>query len=319
MEFPSPRVEEIWRHFKDDLSADVVDVLASMPDVFDVLDASEYVVLQCQRHADMVVALHQQGTLESGYAEGDLRKQLVDALSGVSDEAQLSRVLRFFRRQQMVRIIWRDITRIAGLDETLEDLSELADVCVDEAVKLLFSWAVKKSGMPRDADGNAQELIVIGMGKLGARELNLSSDIDLIFAYPERGQTDGKRPLDNEQFFTRLARQVIKAIGENTADGYVFRVDTRLRPFGDAGPLVIPLGFLMGIMFPRGLTHVAEQDPDLVPWAWAINGTLSVISAIAAALLALSFGFSAVVRVGAIAYGLTAILAPDVHVIPRRG
>ncbi len=243
MEFPSPRTEEIWNHFQQDLSPDNVSALASIPGIFEVLDASEFVVLQCQRHTDMVIRLHKDGLLEKSYTEGELRALLLAAFADVSDEAQLAKIVRTFRRQQMVRIIWRDLTRVAALNETLEDLSELADACVDETVKILFEWAVKKSGMPRDAQGNAQEMIVIGMGKLGARELNLSSDIDLIFAYPERGQTDGVKPLDNEQFFTRLARKIIKVIGENTVDGFVFRVDTRLRPFGDAGPLVIPLGF----------------------------------------------------------------------------
>ncbi len=103
----------------------------------------------------------------------------------------------------------------------------------------LHAWAVEKSGTPRGPDGRAQRLIVLGMGKLGARELNLSSDIDLIFCYPEHGQTDGRRALENEQFFTRVGRQLINVLGKQTVDGFVFRVDMRLRPFGDSGPLVV--------------------------------------------------------------------------------
>jgi glutamate-ammonia-ligase adenylyltransferase len=138
----------------------------------------------------------------------------------------------------MVRIIWRDLAGLAPLDETLEELSELADVCIQQALDRLYEWAVAKSGVPRSADGTPQRLIVLGMGKLGARELNLSSDIDLIYCFPEHGQTDGKRPLENERFFTRLGRQLINMLGKQTADGFVFRVDMRLRPFGDSGPLV---------------------------------------------------------------------------------
>jgi glutamate-ammonia-ligase adenylyltransferase len=93
---------------------------------------------------------------------------------------------------------------------------------------------------PEDAAGDVQRLVVIGMGKLGAGELNFSSDVDLIFTFPANGETrGGRRSQSNEAFFTRLCRHLIKAIGENTADGFVFRVDTRLRPYGDGGPLVM--------------------------------------------------------------------------------
>jgi glutamate-ammonia-ligase adenylyltransferase len=84
----------------------------------------------------------------------------------------------------------------------------------------------------------AQKLVVIGLGKLGGCELNLSSDVDIIFCYPQRGECDGRRGLSNEQFFTRLSRSVIRSLSEITVDGFCFRVDTRLRPFGDSGPLV---------------------------------------------------------------------------------
>lgn len=238
------RLETVKQQLSDHLENDHFAALCGVEGFEDVISASEYVVQQCLRKTRQVLVLLEHGFLEKSYQPGEMRGLLCEQLAQVEDEAVLAMKLRVFRRQQMVRIIWRDIGGLAPLNETLEDLSELADICVDEAVKRLFDWAVSKSGMPRDAKGNAQELILIGMGKLGARELNLSSDIDLIFLYPERGETDGRRPVDNEKFFTRLSRQLIKTIGENTADGFVFRVDTRLRPYGDAGPLVIPLGFL---------------------------------------------------------------------------
>ncbi len=240
----TPRVSSLLEQFRESMPAEHLDCFVSIPGFYAVLGASEYVSQQCLRHSSEILAVCQQGLIEKSFAAGDLRTLLCESLKKAEDEISLARVLRLFRRLQMIRIIWRDIAGLAPLNETLEDLSELADVCVDETVRLLFDWAVVKSGMPRDTHGNAQELIVIGMGKLGARELNLSSDIDLIFLYPERGETDGRRPVDNETFFTRLSRQLIKAIGEHTADGFVFRVDTRLRPFGDSGPLAIPLGFL---------------------------------------------------------------------------
>jgi glutamate-ammonia-ligase adenylyltransferase len=238
------RVESVKTQLIERLEAEQYAAISSVTGFEKVINASEYVVQQCLRKFDQLKVLLDKQFLERSYQPGELRALFCDQLEQVDDEVMLATALRLFRLQQMVRIIWRDIAGLAALNETLEDLSELADVCVDEAVKRLFEWLVAKSGMPRDVDGNTQELVVISMGKLGARELNLSSDIDLIFLYPERGETDGRRPIDNEKFFTRLSRQVIKAIGENTADGFVFRVDTRLRPFGDAGPLAIPLGFL---------------------------------------------------------------------------
>jgi len=238
------RLESVKAQLADHLENEQYAAISSIAGFEEVINASDYVVQQCLRKTGQLFEGLDKQLIEQSYQAGELRALLCGQLDQVEDELTLAAKLRIFRRQQMVRIIWRDIAQLAPLNETLEDLSELADACVDEALKHLFAWAVAKSGMPRDAQGHAQELVVIGMGKLGARELNLSSDIDLIFLYPERGETDGRRPIDNEKFFTRLSRQLIKAIGENTAEGFVFRVDTRLRPFGDAGPLAIPLGFL---------------------------------------------------------------------------
>jgi glutamate-ammonia-ligase adenylyltransferase len=238
------RTEIFFARLAENHPLQLVEDIRAIPGCAAVIDSSDYVTQQSLLHPGVVLDLQQQGLLQRDYQPGEMRRLLQAQLEDVADESRLSMQLRLFRRQQMLRIIWRDISRLAPLNTTLEDLSELADVCVDEALQRLYAWATPRSGVPRDAEGKVQHMIVIGMGKLGARELNLSSDIDLIFLYPEKGQTDGERPLDNEQFFTRLARQLIKAIGENTAQGFVFRVDTRLRPFGDAGPLVIPLSFL---------------------------------------------------------------------------
>ncbi len=204
-----------------------------------VWEASDYVAQSCMRAPDLLFALLESDALHSSYPQGEIARLLQQGLAQVADEESLHKGLRVFRNSQMVRIIWRDIAGIASLAETLEDLSALADACVDQALGLLYTWAVAKHGVPRDEDGVQQQMLVLGLGKLGARELNLSSDIDLIFAYPQAGQVEGARNLSNEQFFTRLGQQLIKAIGAQTADGFVFRVDTRLRPFGDAGPLVM--------------------------------------------------------------------------------
>jgi glutamate-ammonia-ligase adenylyltransferase len=204
-----------------------------------VWEGSDYVAQTCLRDIDLLPRLYRSGVLARPFESGQMASMLETALEPVTDEAGLQKVLRVFRREQMVRIIWRDLSRSAPLAEVLEDLSALADACIDQALTRLYDWAVAKQGVPRDTGGVQQRLVVLGMGKLGARELNLSSDIDLIFTYPEQGETDGPRAISNEQFFMRLCQQLVKALNTQTADGFVFRVDVRLRPFGDAGPLAM--------------------------------------------------------------------------------
>lgn len=207
-----------------------------------VWEASDYVAMSCIRNPGLLPKLLASDRFGRSYAEGEMGRLLSAALEGVADDQSLAIALRRFRREEMVRVIWRDIASMAPLDETLEDLSALADACIDRALDLLHAWTVSEIGTPRDAGGAAQRMVVLGMGKLGARELNLSSDIDIIFSYPASGQTDGQRGLSNEQFFIRLARRLIQALDTNTVDGFVFRVDARLRPFGEAGPLAMSFG-----------------------------------------------------------------------------
>jgi [glutamine synthetase] adenylyltransferase / [glutamine synthetase]-adenylyl-L-tyrosine phosphorylase len=155
-----------------------------------------------------------------------------------SSEAQALSELRRWRRQEMVRIAWRDLAGWAELTETLSDLSAFADAAIDVAVKYARHGLVARYGEPRSADGAIQPLVVIAMGKLGGGELNFSSDVDLVFMFPEYGETDGTRTISNEEFFTRLGQGVIRVLEAPTYEGAVLRVDMRLRPFGDSGPLV---------------------------------------------------------------------------------
>ncbi|WP_369161704.1 bifunctional [glutamate--ammonia ligase]-adenylyl-L-tyrosine phosphorylase/[glutamate--ammonia-ligase] adenylyltransferase [Candidatus Thiodiazotropha sp. LNASS1] len=204
-----------------------------------VWEASDYVVQCALRYLELLPDLYRDGDLKRSLSEGEMSQRLALVLESVSDETGLSQTLREFRRRQMVRIIWRDLAGLASLDETLEDLSALADSCIDRALQKLYAWFCDQMGTPRNQEGEAQSLVVLGMGKLGARELNLSSDIDLIFAYPEGGQTDGVRQFTNEQFFIRLCQRLVQVLDNHTGDGFVFRVDTRLRPFGSVGPLAM--------------------------------------------------------------------------------
>lgn len=219
----------------------VVDLQDRIPDraACDLVWAgSDFAAQTCLRNPELLAELHTAGVLYRSLQGDEMARTLAALLDGVDDEADLEARLRRFRQREMLRIVWRDLSGSASLEETLEDLSELADVCIRQAVEQLYAWATAKSGVPRGGDGSVQHLIVLGMGKLGARELNLSSDIDLIFCFPEHGHTDGRRQVENEQFFTKLGRQLINVLSKQTGAGFVFRVDMRLRPFGDSGPLV---------------------------------------------------------------------------------
>jgi len=197
-----------------------------------ILGFSPFLNQLVTRHPDWLKDLQASGRLEKNSPPN------ADQLATGIDRNGLDPALRQFRNREMMRLIWRDLNELAPVDEILADLSTLADVCQQAAVNYHSKAFEEKYGTPRSPDGQAQKLIVIGLGKLGGCELNLSSDIDIIFCYPDRGVCDGRRGLDNEQFFTRLARQIIRSLSELTADGFCFRVDTRLRPFGDSGPLV---------------------------------------------------------------------------------
>ena len=166
----------------------------------------------------------------------------VSAAGSVAEQQQAQ--LRKFRHQEMLRIIWRDLTRIASVDETLMALSTMADACIEVAATWAHETAEVRFGKALDANGQSMRMIVLGMGKLGGQELNVSSDIDLIYIYPYAGHSDGEKRLDNEAYFRRVAQTLTQLLGNVTVDGFVFRVDTRLRPFGESGPLVMNLNAL---------------------------------------------------------------------------
>jgi glutamate-ammonia-ligase adenylyltransferase len=162
--------------------------------------------------------------------------RLAEALAGSDEEAALMRGLRAFRNRELARIAVRDIGGFASLDDTLGDLSALADAAIDAALGFADAALKGRHGTPRAADGSLATPFVLGMGKLGGSELNFSSDIDLIFGYTANGETDGARAISNEEFFAKLARDTARLLATPTADGFVYRVDTLLRPFGSVGP-----------------------------------------------------------------------------------
>lgn len=165
---------------------------------------------------------------------------LNERLASVFDELALMKVLRLFRRYILVRLEWSQLTRTSNEEQILLQLTQLAEVIIVTTRDWLYELSCKEWGTPCNLQGQAQPLLILGMGKLGGGELNFSSDIDLIFTYPEHGQTQGgRRELDNAVFFTRLGQRLIKTLDQITEDGFVYRVDMRLRPLGDGGPLVL--------------------------------------------------------------------------------
>jgi glutamate-ammonia-ligase adenylyltransferase len=211
-----------------------------------VTAASDFVTEQSVRDPLLLLALVQSGELDRSFAPGEMRAQIGAAVDAAETDDQLARALRRQRARHQVRIIWRDLTRQADLVQTCRDLSDMADASIDLAYQWLYARHCQQFGVPTGRrSGEPQQMVVLGMGKLGAVELNLSSDIDLIFAYPEGGETVGvKRPLDNQEFFIRLGQRLIKALDPMTVDGFVFRVDMRLRPYGSSGALVLSFNAL---------------------------------------------------------------------------
>lgn len=169
------------------------------------------------------------------------------------NDADLWRTLRQVRQHVFLTVAVQDIAGVARLDDVLTSITALANESVRFALTHLLPAMHAAYGEPIGEDsGQVQHLIVVGMGKLGGEELNVSSDIDLIFLYEEEGHTNGSRSISNHEFFSRLGRKLIAALSELTSDGYVFRVDMRLRPYGESGPLVASLSMLENYFHTQG-------------------------------------------------------------------
>src|SRR5712692_11019013 len=177
--------------------------------------------LEFSRYARQLVATRPELREELQRARGSgWTRQAMQAFlreRGGGDESALHSGLRMLRQRVLLRTMARDLSGTADLDEVCGTMSALAEVAIDAALAHL----------------GHQDLIVVGMGKLGGGELNVSSDVDLVFLYPE----EGERATEKLEFFTRLGRRLIAALGESAEDGFVFRVDMRLRPWGDSGAL----------------------------------------------------------------------------------
>jgi len=238
-----PDLERKWEAFERSCTKHKID-LPQIPQILPVLRRvfafSDFVAGNCIRQPSLIFNLIQSGDLQRKYSRHAFNKMLESALGDVKDEAALIQLLRAFRCREMTRIAFRDLAGWSHLAETVTDLSNLADSCLEHTTTILYSGLAEKFGTPAAADGSLQDLVILGLGKLGAGELNFSSDVDLIFTYPKAGHTRGSpQSISNDDFFTRLCRQLIRVISQPTSAGLVFRMDTRLRPYGESGPLVM--------------------------------------------------------------------------------
>ena len=262
---------------------ELLDALGALPPALRaemprVVAASEFVAAALLRDPG---ALGWLATRDTDYAQ---------RVAAAPTPGDAQRLLRQWRRREMLRIAWQDIAARAAVTETLRAVSDLADACIRAACAAAQRHLVATFGMPRDAEGEAVPLIVVAMGKLGGRELNFSSDIDLVLLYARAGETDGgrgddaprddapsdgglagdvrrsdarrdaARRIDNAEYFDRLGRDVIRLLDARTEDGFVFRVDMRLRPFGDSGGLVVSLASLEN--------YLQEHGRDWERYAW---------------------------------------------------
>jgi glutamate-ammonia-ligase adenylyltransferase len=236
-------VEAHWQHFCATLKGESTAVpaaercLRTLPRVW---ACSEFVARTCMREPKVLLDLIASNELTQAYRPAELTRRVKQDAAAASDEVDLKRRLRRRRRRELLRIAWRDLAGWSELEEVMSTLSTLADACVDSACDWLYAASTQKHGIPTgERSGQPMAMVVLGLGKLGGEELNFSSDIDLIFAYPEAGQCTGQRALSNHEFFVQLGRRLISVLGETTEDGLVFRVDMRLRPNGQSGDLLL--------------------------------------------------------------------------------
>jgi glutamate-ammonia-ligase adenylyltransferase len=247
---------ERWREAGGDESRLPPGAAARLPDVF---GWSAFLAEAAIREPGLLEALGRDGLLERPLAPGEIARRAL-ALAQETDEAAFMDGLRRLRRRELARIAWLDLTGAAALEDTLRELSDLADAAIRAALAFAVRALAPRYGTPRSGAGEPLELVVLAMGKLGGGELNFSSDVDLVFLYPEAGETDGRRPVANEEYFTRLGQSLIRLLDARTAEGFVFRVDMRLRPLGESGPLVVSFDALE--------EYLQQHGRDWERYAW---------------------------------------------------
>jgi len=232
----STQTHERWLEFssRQSLSSEVLEKQQLIQSFW---QQSPYCERVCQQYPQWLSQLV--NTNAEMASPSEITDKLCQSINEMADEAQIKQYLRRNRHQLLLQICWKDLVLNAKVFDVLQELSDVADALVQASVAWMTEMLVEEFGHPRSEQGENVHFVVIAMGKLGGGELNFSSDIDVMFCYSNSGSTDGSRSISNQEFFTQLAQGVIRILSDRTADGFVYRVDCRLRPFGESGPLVV--------------------------------------------------------------------------------
>jgi len=234
-----------------------------------VLSTSEFISRALHQMPDLFFSLVSSDSVLKPRDQKDIRHEASKFYGSDKSVDQLMSELRDFRRREVVRVGWRDIAGLAPLEEVIKTLSCLADESIRIAVMKAHRETSQQYGEPIGTDsGKILELVVLALGKLGGKELNFSSDIDLIFTYPESGKTNGPTPISNHEFFIKVGQLLIRILEEITSDGFVFRTDMRLRPNGGSGPLALSFDAINHYY----VTHGREWERFALIKARAITG-----------------------------------------------
>ena len=232
--FPEMNLDEITQQ----IERDAIDLTTPIGQINYAISLSDFLEKVLKKHPHFLAQWWQHPPQFSDCQH--YASRLADQLSTIQNEEQLYKTLRDFRNQEMAKLSFCQSLNLATVEEIFIRLSQLAESLIIGARDWLYKQACEEMGTPCDEHGIPQQLYILGMGKLGGFELNFSSDIDLIFTYPSQGETIGaRRAVDNAKFFTRLGQRLINALDQFTPDGFVYRTDMRLRPFGDSGALAL--------------------------------------------------------------------------------
>lgn len=220
-------------------SLESFEIISTQKDLLYVLSMSDFIAKTLIQYPDECAKLLAQNLVESPFYTLDLSNDIEHFIQEGMNDIQLKKNLRILRRTRMMLIAWRDLTGRSDIEEVFVSLSNLAEFVVIDTLKVVRKSFEKLYGNAFDREGKEMPLLVMGMGKLGGGELNFSSDIDLMFCYPYDGQTQGgQRSISFQEFFTKIVQKFNNLLSDITVDSFCYRIDLRLRPFGDAGPLV---------------------------------------------------------------------------------
>ncbi len=210
------------------------------PQLMQLAISSDYAIKTLCQFPQAFWRMYERGDLTQPQPRPYYRQHLASLLANQSTDFLWMQSIRQFRQQAMLRWVYRDVNGLCTLEELTDELSAFAEASIDAAISYAQTPLIARYGLPIGEESQQpQSMVVIGMGKLGAQELNLSSDIDLIFSYPEAGETNGRSSISNQEFFIKLGQSVIRLLDQQTADGFVFRIDMRLRPWGDGSALAL--------------------------------------------------------------------------------